>query len=84
MDFMEFIIEKAIILVPAIYIIGMIIKSIKFIPDRFIPLVLLIMGVGMTVWLLGFTPENVVQGILVTGAAVYSNQLFKQVFKKQN
>lgn len=81
MSITDFIVDKALILIPALYILGKILKSLKFIKDNNIPLILLIFGIGLSVWMLGFNPDGVIQGILVTGAAVYSNQLIKQYQK---
>ena len=86
MDFIQliwdYIIDKALILVPALYILGMVLKQMQFIADKYIPLILIIVGVGFAVWMLGFSPDSVIQGILVAGAAVIGNQLFKQMLKK--
>lgn len=83
MEFVSYITENALILVPALYILGMIIKNTEEIPDRFIPLILLIIGIAGAISLMGLNVESVIQGILVTGSAVYTNQLFKQMSKKE-
>ena len=77
----EFITENALLLIPVLNIIGMIIKGTEKIPDKYIPLILLGFGILGSVAILGISPESVVQGILVTGTAVYGNQVVKQ-FKK--
>ena len=56
MDVMGYIVQEGLIIVPALLIIGMMIKQIPKIPNWTIPLVL-----------------------LVTGAAVYGNQIWKQI-----
>lgn len=81
MEFVKFIIENALILVPALYVIGLIIKGTEKIGDKYIPVILLIFGVAGAVALLGFNINAIIQGILVTGAAVYANQLLKQINK---
>lgn len=86
MDIMNFIVEQALILVPALYVLGMILKGWKLIPDNFIPTILLLFGVAGALAIMGIkgtsSPEEitraVVQGILVAGAAVYTNQIIKQ------
>lgn len=86
---MNFIVKQALILVPALYVLGMILKGWKLIPDNFIPTILLIFGIAGALAIMGIkvssTPEEitraVVQGVLVTGAAVYTNQLIKQYRK---
>lgn len=75
----EYIVENALVLVPVLNVIGMIIKNTEKIPDKYIPLILLFFGVVGTVAILGLTPHSVVQGVLVTGAAVYGNQVVKQL-----
>ena len=42
MDLMSYIVERALILIPALNVLGLIFKSIERIPDKFIPLLLLI------------------------------------------
>ncbi len=79
----EYIIENALVLIPVLNVIGAIIKDIEKIPDKYIPLILLGFGVLGSVAVLGISPESVVQGVLVTGAAVYGNQVVKQLKKKE-
>ncbi|MDU1279232.1 MAG: phage holin family protein [Clostridium sp.] len=83
MEFVKFIIENALILVPALYVIGLILKGTEKIGDKYIPVILLMFGIVGAVALLGFNINAVIQGILVTGAAVYTNQLLKQVNKNE-
>ncbi len=80
----EFIAENALILIPVLNVLGSIIKDIEKIPNKFIPLILTLFGVLGSVAVLGLSAESVLQGILVTGAAVYGNQLVKQFTKKEN
>ena len=75
----EYIVENALVLVPVLNVIGMIIKHTEKIPDKYIPLILLFFGIVGTIAILGLTPESVVQGVLVMGAAVYGNQVVKQL-----
>lgn len=83
MEFMDYIVGDALILIPALYILGMIVKNIQTIPDRFIPLLLLPFGVVGAGLLMGFSAQSAIQGILVTGTAVYVNQLMKQTSKRE-
>lgn len=83
MDVLTYITENAYILIPALLIIGQIIKNIKVIPDKWIPLILLPFGVVGAMALGGWTFEAVLQGILVTGVTVYGNQIYKQLSKKE-
>ena len=79
----EFITENALLLIPVLNIIGAIVKNTERIPDKYIPLILLFFGILGATAILGLSPESVVQGILVTGTAVYGNQVVKQLKKKE-
>lgn len=80
MDFMNYIVEQSLILIPALYILGKVFKTSQL-PDKYIPLVLLVIGVTLSMFLTGFNVQSFVQGILVTGAAVFTDQITKQLAK---
>lgn len=89
----EFIKPEILILIPVLYLIGVMIKSTTLIKDKYIPLVLGIVGIVLvTVYMLATEgAENiymavftaVTQGILCAGASVYVNQLVKQLGKSE-
>lgn len=79
---LEYISENALLMIPVLNVIGMIIKNTEKIPDKYIPLILLFFGIVGTVAIMGISPESVVQGVLITGTAVYGNQVFKQLEKE--
>lgn len=83
MDIYTYLIEDALILVPVLLILGTIIKGIDFIPNKYIPLILLPVGILGAIAGGGFNVGSIIQGILVTGAAVYGNQLVKQLKKDE-
>ncbi|NLX79511.1 MAG: holin [Clostridiales bacterium] len=83
MDILQYLTEKSLVLIPALLILGQIIKGIEWIPDKFIPLILLPFGILGSVGLNTFCADTVIQGILVTGAAVFGNQIVKQLKKKE-
>ncbi len=83
MEILKYITENALILIPVLLIIGQIIKSIEKIPDKYIPLILLPLGIVGAMALGGWTINSAIQGILVTGAAVYGNQIVKQLKKEE-
>ncbi len=83
MEFLNYIIENALILIPALVIIGQIIKNIEVIPDKYIPLILLVFGIGGAIAIIGVSVDAIVQGVLVTGAAVYGNLFVKQLKKSE-
>lgn len=78
----EYITENALILIPVLNILGKIIKGLEKVPDKFIPLILLFFGVTGTIVIMGLNVDAVIQGILITGTAVYGNQIVKQLKKE--
>lgn len=88
MEILTYITENALILTPVLIIIGLILKKLEFIPDKFIPLILLPFGIVGAILLgdmstMTAVVKSVIQGILVTGAAVYGNQIVKQLRKNE-
>lgn len=83
MDFLKYITENALILIPVLYIIGLILKGTEKIKDNYIPIILLPLGIIASVAVLGLNAQAIIQGILVTGVTVYGDQLIKQR-KKDN
>lgn len=81
MEILNLITENALIFIPVIYIIGMMLKGLEKIQDKFIPLILLPIGVALAMLSMGLCVEAFIQGVLVVGAAVYTNQLIKQIQK---
>ena len=79
----EFITENALLLIPVLNIIGAIVKNTEKIPDKYIPFILLFFGILGAIAILGLSIESVVQGVLVTGSAVYGNQVVKQIKKSE-
>ena len=83
MEILTYITENALILIPVLLIIGQILKNIQKIPDKWIPVILLPLGIVGAMALGGWTVDSAIQGILVTGAAVYGNQIVKQLKKDE-
>ena len=81
MEILNLITENALIFIPVIYIIGMMLKGLEKIQDKFIPLILLPIGVALAMLSMGLCVEAFIQGVLVVGAAVYTNQRIKQIQK---
>ena len=79
----DYILDNALILIPAIYVIGAILKGTELVKDKYIPVILLPIGIVLAMLLVGFTVNGFIQGVLVTGVAVYANQLVKQTLKKE-
>lgn len=80
---MEFIANEALIIVPALWIIGTFLKRTPKVEDWTIPWVLVGAGIAGAIALLGASAESVIQGILVAGAAVLFHQLLKQTKEHQ-
>lgn len=79
MDFIiDYIVDQALIVIPVLLILGKIFKETPNIKDWLIPYVLLILGVCFATFLMGFNVDAVIQGVLVSGAAVFGHQLFVQ------
>lgn len=79
MEILNYIMDNALILIPVLLVLGKIVKEIEKISDKWIPLILLPIGIAGSLALGGISADSVIQGVLVTGAAVYSNQVVKQL-----
>jgi len=77
----KYLFEQSLILIPVLNIIGLIIKQLKDIDDRYIPIILLGFGLLSSFLINGLNAQSAVQGVLVTGTAVYGNQVIKQLNK---
>ncbi|WP_336634186.1 phage holin family protein [Lysinibacillus fusiformis] len=83
MEFLyDYIIEQALIVVPVLLVIGQVLKNTPKMQDWLIPYILLVFGITFTIGVMGITMQSIVQGVLVSGAAVFSNQLYKQYSHK--
>ena len=89
----EFIKPEMLVIIPALYFIGMWLKKSAFV-DKYIPLALGGIGVILAaMWVLGTSTLGsmqaiflafftaIVQGVLCAGLSVYVDQLFKQAKK---
>ena len=79
----KFLIEEALILIPVLYIIGTFLKGLDIINDKYIPLILMAFSIAFSIAILGLNVDSIIQGILITGATVLSNQLIKQSKKDE-
>lgn len=91
MDITSYIEPKLLILIPVLYMLGLMIKKSE-INDKYIPLILGVMGIILaTVYslignelkgvekLLSVIFAGVTQGLLCASASVYVNNIFKQM-----
>lgn len=83
MEILSYIMDNALILIPVLLVLGQIVKGVQKIPDKWIPLILLPIGIAGALALGGPSVDSAVQGVLVTGAAVYGNQVVKQITKSE-
>lgn len=84
MEFLyDYIIEQALIVVPVLLVIGQVLKNTPKMQDWLIPYILLLLGVAFTIGIMGINMQAIVQGVLVSGAAVFANQLYKQYSDKE-
>lgn len=79
----DYIVDNALILIPVLYVLGLILKGLEAIKDKYIPVILLPIGVILAMLIVGFNVNGFIQGVLVVGVSVYSNQLVKQLTKKE-
>lgn len=84
MDLLVYITENALVVIPVLLIIGVMFKDSKRIKDKYIPILLLVVGVLSTIGLRqNMGADTIVQGVLVTAASVYLNQIVKQLRKNE-
>ena len=79
----DYVMENALILIPVVYVLGMMLKGTEKVPDKYIPIILLPIGIILAMLIVGFTVNGFIQGVLVVGVAVYANQLIKQALKEE-
>lgn len=85
----DFIKPELLVVVPVLYVIGLIIKNTKKINDNYIPAIVGLIGVTLSMIYVIATSDfslmsvftGFTQGILCAGCAVYVNQLIKQIKK---
>lgn len=89
MDYQSYIKPELLILIPVLYIAGMIIKNTDAIKSKYIPAILGAVGIGLaSLYVLaveGISGTSlftaITQGVLVAGAAVYTNELLEHIGK---
>lgn len=86
MDLTKFVAEDMLVLVAVIYVVGLILKGLKFkfTKDNYIPAILLVIAILLSIFKRGFTFDAITQGVIVTGVAVYVNQFYKQTIKQNS
>lgn len=82
MDLSTFIVDQALVIIPVLYILGKFLKASEL-SDKYIPLSLLAFGIMFSVALLGFNVQALIQGVLVAGTTVFTNELVKQYQREE-
>lgn len=80
----EYIVQQALIVIPVLLILGKFIKETPRVKDWLIPYILLALGIVFTIGLMGFDIDAVIQGVLVSGAAVFGHQLYAQTKHRES
>lgn len=91
MDFTQYVKPELGILIVALYILGSVLKHTEKIKDNFIPVILTGVSIVLAcLYVLGTEGVSttsiftaIVQGIICAAAAVYSNQVAKQLTKSE-
>jgi len=81
-DFIQYVTEEALVLMPVLFIMGLLLKNTPRVPNWTIPWALLAIGMAGGIVIVGSPVQGVIQGILVTGATVLTHQLVKQTTEK--
>lgn len=78
----KFVPEQLLILVAALYVIGMFLKRTPKVQDWIIPWVLLVLGVIFSISIMGINATSILQGIICSFGAIATNQFVKQTINK--
>ena len=75
---LNMIVEDGLIMIPALFVIGEIVKQTETVDKRWVPVIIISVSFLLTPLVLGgYTPDNVVQAILVAGAPVLGHEVLK-------
>nr|MDD6336103.1 phage holin family protein [bacterium] len=84
MDVQTYLSAEGLVLLPALWILGMLLKRTLRMPDWLIPWCLVLVGIiGMTIQT-GFGVHAFVQGTIAGAAAVGVHQLYRQTSSKRD
>ncbi len=83
-DFLNYIQQNALILIPVLYIIGIFISKAEDVDNKHIPIILLFISIVFSLGYLGISFNSVIQGVLIAGVTVLSHQIVKQHNSKDN
>ena len=80
MEFISFISENMVIVSAALWVLGVFLKGSNVL-DELIPWILVVIGLLISLWMNGINPDAAIQGVLVAGGAVLTDNLIKQTTK---
>lgn len=75
--------QSLVLVVPALLIIGFVMKQTPKCPDWAIIWAILVLGTIAGIITIGATVNGVTNGIIAAGLAITSNQVYKQATKKK-
>lgn len=83
MDFIQFIPQDMLVLVVALYALGMLLKKIEVVNDKYIIVFLLFFGIIMSIVMNGgISANSILLGVISVAVAVLGNQTYKQLVLK--
>jgi len=82
-DIIQYIVSEALVLMPVLFIVGLLLKNTPKVADWTIPWALLGLGIASGIMIVGDVLQGAIQGVLVTGATVLTHQLVKQTKDKE-
>lgn len=82
-NLLTFIPESLLILIAAIYIMGIFLKKTEKVSDNLIPILLMLLSILFSLILAGVSATSFLQGILCWGVAIGINQTVKQINKEE-
>ena len=81
-NLIKFVPEQLLILVAALYVVGMFLKKTPKVQDWIIPWILLVLGVAFSISIMGINATSILQGIICSFGAIATNQFIKQTINK--
>ena len=83
-NLLNFIGDNLLILVAALYVLGVYLKKTPKIIDEFIPWILMLIGIGFAIAINGISPNAILTGVICSFIAVGANSSVKQINKYNN
>ena len=82
-NLLQFVPAELTILIVVIYVLGIILKQMKWFDDKYINVMLLVISIAFAIAIQGYTVNAVMYGVIVTGVATLVNQIPKQLNKNE-